>query len=54
MTKKEAEQLRYWLGHSYLVLDAKYSLEDAAITYDEMNDNTEFQDALKLVDKQPV
>jgi hypothetical protein len=46
---KQAEQLRYWLSCSYLVKDAGYDLQTAAETYDEMNDNTEHQDALKLL-----
>ena len=49
MVVKQAEQLRYWLSCSYLVQDAGYDLQTAAETYDEMNDNTEHQDALKLL-----
>ncbi len=49
MLVKQAEQLRYWLSCSYLVQDAGYDLQTAAETYDEMNDNTEHQTALKLL-----
>lgn len=53
MTLEQAQELVFWLKSSYLVEGAKWTMESAAETYDEMNDNTEFQDALKLVDKQP-
>lgn len=48
-TQQQAQLLKYWLSSSYLVKDAGYDLQTAAITYDEMNDDTEHQDALKLL-----
>jgi len=35
------------LKNSFLVKDCGYSLELAAETYDDMNDNTYYQDAVK-------
>ena len=49
MTYKQAEQLRFWLSRSYLVMDAGYDLQTAAQTYDEMNDNQEHETALKIL-----
>lgn len=40
------------LKQSFLVKDCGYSLELAANTYDEMNSNTYYQDALKAVEDQ--
>lgn len=50
MAREQAEQLVAWLRNSFLVTDGM-SLETAAETYDEMNDNTEFRDALGVVEE---
>jgi hypothetical protein len=37
------------LKRSFLVVERRHSLESAAEIYDQMNDNTYYQDALKEV-----
>jgi hypothetical protein len=49
MTFEQAQELVNWLKTSYLANGADWDIDVAAETYDEMNDNTEFQDALKLI-----
>jgi hypothetical protein len=49
MTLEQAQELVNWLKTSYLASGADWDIDLAAETYDEMNDNTEFQDAVKLV-----
>jgi hypothetical protein len=49
MTLTHASELVSWLKTSYLVSGSDWTIEAAAECYDEMNDNTELQTALKLV-----
>lgn len=50
MTREQATERVEWLKKSYLVTDG-WDIENAAETYDEMNETTEFQESLKMLEQ---